>query len=62
MEYYVIYDLNDNIICYLDNLEELKKYFPNYRTRDLKRRFKKNYEDFIQVIIDKRKYFVYKFC
>lgn len=35
MYYYVIYDLNDNIIAYIDNLEELSNYV-NRRKRQLK--------------------------
>lgn len=60
MEYYVVYDNEDNIICYLDNLFELNRFLPNYRLRDLKRRFKNN--EFIRIIVDKSILNVYKFC
>lgn len=39
MEYYVIYDLNDNIVAYCDNLKELSK-FTNRREREFRYRFK----------------------
>lgn len=39
MEYYVIYDKNDNIIAFCENLEELSK-FVNRRKKELKYRFK----------------------
>lgn len=46
MDYYVIYDLNDNIIAYCDNLDELSKCI-NRRKRELKYRFKN--KDIFQV-------------
>lgn len=39
MEYYVIYDKDDNLIAYCDNIEELSN-FVNRRKRELKYRFK----------------------
>lgn len=39
MEYYVIYDKNDNLIAYCENIEELSN-FVNRRKRELKYRFK----------------------
>lgn len=57
--YFVVYDLEDNIVCYLDTLVELLKFLPNYRYRDLKRRF--NNEDYIQINVDKQRLKVYKF-
>ena len=59
MEYFVMYDNNDNVVCYLDNLLELKNILPNYRLRDLKRRFFNN--DFISIIVDNQLFNVYKF-
>ena len=38
-EYYVIYDKNDNLIAYCENLDELSK-FVNRRRKELKYRFK----------------------
>lgn len=39
MEYYVIYDKNDNIIALCENLDELSL-FVNRRKKELKYRFK----------------------
>ena len=39
MEYYVIYDKNDNLVAYCENIDELAK-FVNRRKRELKYRFK----------------------
>ncbi len=61
MEYYVIYDIDDNIVAYLEDFKELKKYLPNYRDRDIKRRFLNSCNNFIQIIIDNNLFRVYKF-
>ena len=39
MEYYVIYDKDDNLIAYCENIDELSK-FVNRRKKELKYRFK----------------------
>ena len=39
MEYYVVYDKNDNIVAFCEDLEELS-IFVNRRKRELKYRFK----------------------
>jgi len=39
LEYYVIYDKNDNLLAYCENLDELSK-FVNRRKKELKYRFK----------------------
>lgn len=39
MEYYVIYDKDDNLVAYCENIEELSN-FVNRRKRELKYRFK----------------------
>lgn len=39
MEYYIIYDKDDNLIAYCENIEELS-IFVNRRKRELKYRFK----------------------
>lgn len=61
MGYYVIYDLNDNIICYLDSLQELCS-FTGLRIKDVNYKFKKTLTDYIQVIVDKKILNVYNFC
>ncbi len=59
--YYAIYDLEDNIICYIETFEELKKYFPNYRDRDIRRRFLNSKDKYIKIVIDNALFKVYKF-
>lgn len=59
--YFVVYDYNDNIVCYFDDFNELKRYLPNYRDRDIRRRFLKSKENFINIIIENTIYKVYKF-
>lgn len=39
MEYYVIYDKDDNLVAYCENLDELAQ-FVNRRKKELKYRFK----------------------
>lgn len=39
LEYYVIYDKNDNLVAYCENIDELSK-FVNRRKKELKYRFK----------------------
>ena len=57
--YFVLYDLEDNIVCYFHTIYELQKYLPNYRLRDIKRRFLNS--DFIKVIIYGSTYKLYQF-
>lgn len=57
--YFVLYDMNDNIICYIENFEELRKYLPNYRVRDIRRRFLNN--SFIKIIFNNTMFKIYKF-
>ena len=38
-DYYVVYDKNDNLIAYCENIDELAK-FVNRRKKELKYRFK----------------------
>ena len=39
LEYYVIYDKDDNLVAYCENIDELSK-FVNRRKKELKYRFK----------------------
>lgn len=48
--FFVLYDVYDNIVCYYDNFKELKHSFSGYRLRDLKRRFIVSKYDYILVI------------
>ena len=48
MYYYVIYDKNDNLIAFCDNLDELAK-FVDRRKKELKYRLKNKNEYHIEV-------------
>lgn len=48
MEYYVIYDVNDNVIALCEDLDELSK-FVNRRKKELKYRFKNKDIYYIEV-------------
>lgn len=48
LEYFVIYDKNDNIIALCEDLDELSK-FVNRRKKELKYRFKNKNLFYIQV-------------
>ena len=60
MGFYVLYDLNDNIIVYLDNIKELSN-FNGLRVKDINYKFKNSLLDFIYVVFDNTKYKVCKF-
>ena len=53
--FFVLYDLNDNIISYFDSFVELSKFF-NYSLSDLVYQYNKNHTDIITIIIDNKKY------
>lgn len=48
MDYYVIYDKNDNLIAFCENLDELSE-FVNRRKKELKYRLKNKNKYYIQV-------------
>lgn len=58
MEHFVIYDLNDNIIAYIDNFEELSL-FTQLRKRQLKYKLKN--KNFIYYVYDNSYRKIYKF-
>lgn len=60
MEYYVIYDLYDNIIAYCDNKIELSC-FLNLRVKDINYKFKIAKLDYIISLLDNKKVKIYKF-
>lgn len=59
--YFILYDLNDNIICYYDNFSELASIL-NYRLSDLVHEYNRNKTDNIIVIINNVKYKLATFC
>ena len=56
--YYVIYDLNDNLIAYIDSKKELSS-FTGLRIGDINYKFKNN--DYIVCSINHSLFKVYKF-
>ncbi len=60
MEYYIVYDLNDNIIAYCDNIEELVK-FTELRKRYVLRQFQVLKRDFIRYQYNNTYYLIYYF-
>lgn len=59
--YFVLYDLNDNIVCYFDNFNELSRYI-NYSSRKLKYEFSFRNSNIITIIIDNQKMKLATFC
>lgn len=53
--FFILYDLEDNIICYFDNFKELSRIF-NYKVRDLVHEFNRHSSDRIIVVINNQKY------
>lgn len=65
LEYYVIYDLKDNVVAYCDDIVELIN-FTKLRLKDIHYKFRKNSFDdtfnyYVFIIINKKKYKIYKF-
>ena len=58
MEYYTIYDLEDNLIAFIDNIYELHL-FTGLRIGDINYKFKN--KDYIIFVLNNRKFKVYKF-
>ncbi len=59
MDYFIVYDLNDNLVAYLDNIYELVSY-TGLRIYDINYKFKDH--DFIISRISKKTFKIYKFC
>lgn len=53
--YFVLYDINDNILYYFDNFTELSKIF-NYRLYNLVHHYNISDTNVINVVIDNQKY------
>lgn len=60
MEYYVIYDLEDNVIAYIDTKNELGAY-TGLRIKDINYKFKHSLFEYILVDIFNNRYKIYKF-
>lgn len=55
-----MYDLDDNLICYLDSINELF-YKYHYQPREITRKFKNSLNNYINLVIDNKKFKLYKF-
>ena len=53
--FFVLYDMNDNIVSYFNDFEELTKVL-NYVLKDLVHQYNRNETDIITVIIGNKKY------
>ena len=51
MEYYVLYDLNDNVVCYFDSLFEFSGKF-GYPIKELNRKYRNSLNNTINLVID----------
>ena len=60
MEYYVLYDLNDNIICYFDNLTEISEKF-GYPIKELNRKYRNSLDDSINLVLENAYYKLFYF-
>ncbi len=58
--YFTLYDENDNLICYFNNYDELKKTYKR-ALRNIVIEFKKT-KDFIKITINQKEYKLYTFC
>lgn len=59
--YFILYDLTDNIVCYFDNFEELSRMI-SYRLSDLVHEYNRHNTNNITIIIDNQKYKLATFC
>ena len=61
--YFILYDLNDEIVCYLENWEELHtKYLNNYALRNLVYQFNHNNTNVIKIIINHKEFKLATYC
>lgn len=60
MEYFVLYDLEDNIVCYFNNLIEFCTKF-NYANKEINRKFRNSNFNFIHVDINNIRYSLFAF-
>lgn len=60
MNYYVVYDVSDFIICYLNNIYELCN-FSGLRIKDVNYKFKRAKDNVININVNNARYKVYKF-
>ena len=59
--YFILYDMNDNVICYFDNYNELSKHI-NYTPRKLAYEYNSRKKSIITVKIDNKNLRLATFC
>ena len=59
--YFILYDLNDEIICLFDNFDELSNHITQ-RLHDLVYEYKRHKSNIITIEIDRKKYKLATFC
>jgi len=59
--YFVLYNAEDEIICYFDNFDELSKHI-NYSSRKLAWEFNNRNTDIININIDNKRLKLATFC
>ena len=59
--YFVLYDVNDEIICLFNDFDELSKYL-NYKLYDLVHEYNRFKSNIINIEIDRKKYKLATFC
>lgn len=60
MEYFVMYDLFDNLVCYYSNIYELTTKL-HYQVKEINRKFKNSKSNVININVNNSRYKVYKF-
>jgi hypothetical protein len=58
--YFALYDLNDNLLCYYDDLKEISVKY-GYEIKELNRKFRNSVFDYIILCLDNHNYKLYKF-
>lgn len=59
--FFVLYDLNDDVVCYFDDFKELSNHITQ-RLHDLVYEYKRHNSNVITIVIDEKKYKLATFC
>lgn len=59
--YFVLYDVNDEVVCYFDNFNELLKHI-KYRLSDLVHEYNRYNTNIITITIDNKKFKLATYC
>lgn len=61
INYFILYDLNDDLVCYYDNFKELSNHITQ-RLHDLVYEYNRHKSNVIIIEIDRKKYKLATFC